>query len=257
MIAVLFSGGIDSLCCLRWAIDMFGKDAVQAVYFSHDCRYDMRQYHVAIKLAEQLEVKLWRISMYGLREDKQGHVPLRNLSFILELAREEACMGVVFGMLQGEAPEDKNPKFVRRVQELLDSQFVANAYQEKRHFTIYTPFQYMTKAEMVKWYIQKYGVEYIRDTVACFTQEGNCGQCMSCFNRYIALERNDIHEVYKVHPIEAMLVRLKEMKKDKGSKEWRSLGNLWARRKWLWEVYSVVSPYVRANYGKNVLRMLL
>lgn len=250
MIAVLLSGGIDSLCCLRWAIRMYGKDSVRAFFFDYGQPYVERELAATRRITQALGIRLWH-PVLPLSVHADGHVPLRNLAFLFELAKMEQYSGVVFGMLKGEASEDKNPRFIRRVQTLLDSQFKASIYREKkREFRIITPFADCTKAEMLKWHIQTCGAEYVHDTVACYSEEGNCGECMSCFNRYVAFQcAGLVQEEYRVHPVEWMLKQRRHERID-----WRLM---WARRRWLWEVYTVVRSYLKQFPDRSLIRELL
>lgn len=263
MIAVLFSGGIDSLIHLCWAMDVFGKNKVQPVYFDAGQDYAARELPAARDVCSRLGLTLREVKLETLPMDKvTGQVELRNLLFILQTALFEDCTGVVFGMLKAEAPVDKNPKFVKRVQTLIDSQFAPSAYREKRKpFRVYTPFQGMTKTQMIRWYLKQHDNEgLLYRTVACYRPQGfMCGECISCFNRWLAFDRCGLNpEFYDMNPANAMLERLGAMRKDKQHKSWSAVGLLkaWKRRQWLWETYCALNAYTKASWGKNVLRVV-
>lgn len=196
MISVLFSGGIDSWACLLWAVTKFGKENVRPVYYNYGQKCAQIEIASAIKLCLRLELMLDIVLLPGMKEDvATGHVPMRNLTFIMQEAAREDCDGIVLGMLKGEASEDKNPKFVRRVQTLIASQFEKSIYRSQgKYFHLYVPFARKTKAQVVKWLMCYPPFAFsVFDTVGCYSaKEGGCGLCMSCQNRWIAFELNNL-----------------------------------------------------------------
>lgn len=263
MIAVLFSGGVDSLVHLRWAEEKFGHKNVQPYYFNAGQSYAEREIGYAKPLAELLGFELQVVNTLSLPEDKiTGQIDLRNLLFLLHTATLPSCEGVVFGMLLAEAPVDKNPRFVRDVQEIIDSQFDISPYRkEKKKFRIYTPFQYMPKTEMLRWYLKRYGTEGVYESVACYTESGvMCGECISCFNRWLAFEANNLKmEQFKVHPADAMMQRISAIRraKDHPNRASLGIGRAWRRRQWLIETYRVLNSHSKKHYGRPVLLWLM
>ena len=200
MITVLCSGGIDSWACLCWACNKFGPNNVRPVYYSFRQKYSEREIAAGKKLCARFELELKVIELPAamlLKEfGETAHIPLRNLLFLVLSAAPEDCNGVVFGMLLREESEDKNPKFLKQVRKLLKSQFVATPHRpEAKPFQIYTPFAHMTKAELVKWLcMTKFRKEGIFDSTACYNPIRPCGKCISCLNRWVALELNEIYD---------------------------------------------------------------
>lgn len=262
MIAVLFSGGIDSLVHLRWAEEQFGRENVQPHYFVAGQSYADREISYAKPLAESLGYELVIKPTIQLPEDMvTGQIDLRNLIFLLHTATLRGCEGVVFGMLLAEAPVDKNPVFVARVQEIIDSQFAVSPYRKnKKKFRIYTPFRHMPKTEMLRWYLRKYGTEGVYESVACYTESGvMCGECISCFNRWLAFEANGLEmEKFKVHPADAMMQRISAIRRSKEhpNRASLSIGKAWKRRQWLWETYKALNKHSKVHYGRPVLLWL-
>jgi 7-cyano-7-deazaguanine synthase in queuosine biosynthesis len=205
---VLFSSGIDSLACLLWAKEQYGKfeNDVTAMYVDMHTKYSSNELYAARWFMKKYKVNqhLVGMGMLGELEGGIGHIPMRNI-FLLELAALYSD-NIVFGMLKGELSEDKGPSFIRRMQKLFDSQTVSNLYHPKSKITIHTPFSKMTKTQVVSWLLSR-GVtkEVLRKTIGCLN--GNvCGDCVSCFNRWVAFENNDIgdtdfsNDALEMHP---------------------------------------------------------
>lgn len=242
-VTVLFSGGVDSLCHLRWAQRQYSH--VTAVYYDVGQAYAERESRDARILVQRLGVPFRIEQPMSLHEDPiTAQVALRNMLFITWAS--QAVDAVVFGMLQGETPVDKNPRFVRRLQTLLRSQRTTD-------FDILTPFASYTKAEMIREYQQHYGNEYLDGTVGCFaTASPMCGRCWSCINRWLAWEECLLpQERYLVHPAQAMLEKLRAMRGR--PKQW-NVSNAWARRRWLREMKRQLDRYSRAKYDMSAWR---
>lgn len=253
MIRVLFSGGVDSLVHLRWAMAQFPE--VEAIYYDVGQIYAAREIPQAAKMASVLGIRLHiDYTSIKLYEDlSTGKIELRNLALISLASRE--VEGVVFGMLQGETPVDKNPTFVRRLEKLLQSQ------RPREPFKIYTPFSRYTKSEMIRWYMKQFGQELLLDSVACFFSSDSpmCGHCMSCFNRWIAFKECGLpDEIYALHPAFVMLRRLRRMKKDHEMREWEfvNLPRIWSRRRWVLECWRQLNIFSRQHFNMTAWRYI-
>lgn len=197
---VLFSGGIDSLGCLQWAVDKF--QIVTALYIDVGVSYSDLEISVVrdiIKLHRLRRLHVADMRFLGQRVGNIGHIPLRN-TFFLEYASLFAD-NIVFGMLKGEMSEDKNPKYIRRMETLLNSQVVENLYNTtRRRIRIHTPFANKTKTDVVR-YLRIQGCQRdLEKTIGCInatTPMKACGHCISCFNRWVALENNGWGELDK------------------------------------------------------------
>ncbi len=193
MTYVLFSSGLDSWCCLHEAILRCGVDNVRAIYFDMGQCYAQKEIAAAHELCNAVGVQLIiREDLNGLLCENRNtaEMPLRNLFLIMAIAAIPNARAVVFGMLKNEQPVDKNPKFVKRVQTLLDS-------QTGGRFTIITPYADFTKTKMLGHALKHYKwpvfSEMLPITIGCHnaTKEP-CGECIACFNRWVAFTLNDV-----------------------------------------------------------------
>lgn len=260
---VLFSGGVDSLVHLAWAVREFGRANVQAVYFDVGQVYAPRESARAQELADMWDVPFAILRPMRLREDPAtAQVEFRNAFLILWAATlVPDCDGVVFGMLQGEAPADKNPRFVRRMQTLVRDMRRDSIYADGQTFEIHVPFARASKAAMLRWYIVRYGRRTLQRSVGCFAADlPMCGKCWSCFNRWLAFTENSAMDgPYQQHPAEAMLQRLRGMWRNPTSRERRGwqVSRAWARRAWLWQCWRQLDRYARSTYGCSAVSMVL
>ena len=204
MIYVLFSGGIDSLGCLTWAAFHWGWENVTPVYCRIGSVYEEQELKAVDRLLGVFDCpRAMILDLQGLKEDKQtAHVPFRNLSILLKVAALPDCNGIVFGMLMGEASEDKGWLFARRVQMLIRSQLAATIYSPGRKFSLYTPFAWKTKAGVVDWLVSLGLIGLLPYTYSCYSGDAiPCGVCMACLRRWVALPGSPNH-TYRSHPAE-------------------------------------------------------
>jgi 7-cyano-7-deazaguanine synthase in queuosine biosynthesis len=237
MVAVLFSGGVDSFVHLQWAIDTYGAGRVLAVYFDVGQAYAARESRRAADLARGffgVEFRLLRPMQ--LQEDvRTAQVLFRNVHFLLwAAALPERPTAVVFGMLHGETPADKTPAFV---QETLDACLGKSAYSDGRACEILTPFAGCTKAGMLRRHIKAHGTAGLSLTVGCFNaEEPMCGACWCCFNRWVAWMENGLpSETYVEDPADAMVARLRALLRlPVHGPERRAMTLPAALRRWRW-----------------------
>ena len=139
-----------------------------------------REIAAARKLCARVDLPLDIIELQYMEQDPvTGHVPFRNLTFLLAVARRMDSEGVVFGTLLGEISEDKNPKFVRQVQKIVDGQLVSTIYAPGRNFKIYTPYAHASKTQMLRG--------FLKDICADMREGGDYRQ--QCFFRYLRFSR--------------------------------------------------------------------
>ena len=198
MIIVLFSGGLDSLGALIFALNRqqyaIDKDEILALYSDLGHRYADKEILAFTKICEQLNVKnkiSHRFQWLGKSEQKDAYIPFRNL-FLIEDALIELPEGFPNGFTHkiylqnvqvGETEVgDRTLSFNKQTEELIN-----NAYN--RGVQIISPFEDSTKGQIVSYLKDRVPLEIIKLTVGCFTNSfSHCGKCPACFRRWVALE---------------------------------------------------------------------
>lgn len=201
---VLFSGGLDSYIHLYWALQHF--DRVSALFVNLHHRYMQREkmayHHCMMDLSSQYRGLVGEFAELDLSqvEEPNGFIPLRNM-YLLQLATHYS-KNVVFGTLHHESAPDHRMPFIGMMEWLINSQLQPSEYKkEASSVNILTPFSNYTKTELVRWYLGNGGdAEALRRTVACYSEKGQCGQCRSCLNRWVAMDSNGIEEGYSYRP---------------------------------------------------------
>jgi 7-cyano-7-deazaguanine synthase in queuosine biosynthesis len=256
---------MDSWINLCW-VRSHGRDRfhpVKALYVDFGHRYAAKEKDAVTALLSYFrkeEVELITKEMHWLGEefeDNTAFIPLRNL-YLIQIASHYAD-NIVFGMLHGEQPPDKNPRFVARMERELNEQYAKSVYQEGRHVNIITPFRNKTKSEMVAWYLShtwpddwrvmpepegvKLARKHLFQTVGCFESGGGrCGICSSCFNRWVALTNNGLIESYR-HGMPHTYGLMKLFGTGGEMKARKKLEYIWRRRRWLVECWRAYRTY--------------
>jgi 7-cyano-7-deazaguanine synthase in queuosine biosynthesis len=139
-------------------------------------------------------------------EDKDGHVPYRNLGFVLAAANQYAAstnapggrLNIALGTLKGETSRDKSRQFARRTTKLL-------SYLEPTRVTVRLAARHKTKTQLVAWYRQQFPtaddlVFLLRTRSSYRAGVLPCGDCPACFRRWVALANNGIDDAFERDP---------------------------------------------------------
>jgi 7-cyano-7-deazaguanine synthase in queuosine biosynthesis len=259
-ITVLFSGGLDSLACLLWAIEKYGKNNVKVLFVNYRQPYADAEYRAVVEITSHLCISFeYQTLQLPFSIDKNnGHVPLRNTWLLMLAALNEESEGVVLGMLRGESCEDKNPKYIALMQKFFDSQFQASIYRPTtRKFVVHTPFEQMTKTQVVAW-LREHSADYlISQSVACFNGT-RCGKCISCLNRWVALTNNDMHgEIWEHNPFLTLMDMLDTMGDARKKNPYLFyFKQVWLKRRWLSDSFRACSKYCQRTYGMSFLKCM-
>ena len=197
---VLFSGGVDSLAALVKARLRYGSENVLAVYCDVGQRYAVKEINAVMDICEFLHQKFivddrLRLGEFEDPKDPNAIIPYRNTFFILIGALHlppEGGVVAIQNVIKGESSTwDRRWVFDQQIQSLLD---VADPKRVK----LWVPHKDWTKGEIVAWLRDRVPDEVILKTVGCYSTEmGNCGQCKSCFRRWIALEWAGIENAWQ------------------------------------------------------------
>jgi hypothetical protein len=194
---MLYSGGLDSFVTWR----LLGQP--KAVYFAIGHRAEARELAMVEKVNEKfggnIEVS-HRLNLADV-EMPNGYIPYRNLFFIMMASYYSP--NVVISQILEHAP-DKNSRFYEKTSDLLEDITKGSFQQlEGGEIKVLAPFNRYTKTELVRQYKARgLPMEDITNfSTSCYSnKEVNCGECSSCFSRYVAMENNGVHEEYAVVP---------------------------------------------------------
>ena len=188
---ILASGGLDSFLC--WYI--FRQDALN-VFVNIGHKYIKKEGQALRNLQKEIpnfNVKEHKGSQIGPMEDEMsGIIPNRNAELILSAAVYGEW--IYFGVIKDEINSDKSPEFIKAMEDVLNISNRKQYWTEGKTFQILTPTKEYNKTDLIKMYLDKGGlVEHLELTVSCYSDtEHHCGDCPSCFKRWIAFKNNDI-----------------------------------------------------------------
>jgi len=188
---ILASGGLDSFLC--WYI--FRQDAVN-VFVNIGQKYAKKEGQALRNLMRKIpefDVVEHAGSLIGpLEDEKSGIIPNRNAELILSAAVYGEW--IYFGVIKDEINSDKSPEFIKAMEDVLNISNRKQYWTEGKTFQILTPTKEYNKTDLIKMYLDKGGlVEHLELTVSCYSDtEQHCGDCPSCFKRWIAFKNNDI-----------------------------------------------------------------
>lgn len=93
---------------------------------------------------------------------------------------------------------DKSKAFFKQITKLLT--LTSATHQDKT--VVESPFFNMTKADIIKWALDhKIPLQELFNTTSCYAAQGKCGECVTCYKRYLAFVLNGFVEPgYKTNP---------------------------------------------------------
>jgi 7-cyano-7-deazaguanine synthase len=199
-IAVLVSGGLDSFLAYRLACYQHRAENVAAVFVRYGQPYQAKEESaVRALIPEAIFVDA------DLVADKLDNVPTlhqqeiygRNilLAFYGAQLAPEVWLAALETEMNPTAVRDKQPEFLHMLSMLFTYTFKSKRFETR----VVTPFATKTKSDIVadallKEYATK---EEILRTSTCYHEEHKaCGECSTCFKRWIALTNNELTEEY-------------------------------------------------------------
>jgi len=205
---LLYSGGLDSYILNK----LYKPDVLLYIDMGFEYQKVEKYLFNKLPLEKYSQVKIIHSLSLPL-VNENGHVPLRNV-FFLQLASFYGEI-IYLGALKGETSRDKSKQFAKNMQKMLNYQLndlLSGKLRKK--IEIKFPFLKYTKTQILKKYIDLgYDINDLKQyTVSCYNGI-RCGNCMSCFRRYIAEINNDIVMNYRQDPILFMNKELSKMSK--------------------------------------------
>lgn len=201
---VLTSGGLDSFVA-RYFARAHGFENIRSLWINIGQPYAEKEMSAIQRFPFPVEIiECFTVDpIFGnVPTINQQVIPGRNLLFAI-IAASMGGERIWLGALEGEmhtdvGSRDKTPEFFSLTTGLLSFTFKPRSEE----VILETPFQNMTKAEMITWALQN-GISpnQLRSTSTCYHPEHDrCGQCGACFKRWIALILNEIDEDYRYNP---------------------------------------------------------
>ena len=196
---LLYSGGMDS-----FIINYIYKPDI-LLYIDINQPYQKLEIELIRKWMNESKTKQ-ELIVFDLKIPdfciKNGHVPLRNVFFI-EIASLFGDV-VYLGALKGETSRDKTKSFRRSINRFINYQMTDPLMLKSgKKIKVVFPLKNLTKTQALKKYLDLGGTMYdlTEYTISCYSEDGWCGECMSCFRRYVAEINNDVfHFKYKKDP---------------------------------------------------------
>lgn len=197
--ALLYSGGLDSLCAHRYLLEK-GADH-DLVYIP--CGTETSNYEIDKMIENEFDLGTpiqYMMPTINISEFEQsnGFVPLRNLLF-LAMPVMAGYDTVYIGAVKGEGSLDKSHRFFKDTSDLF-------SYLLEKKVSVSSPIDHLTKTGLVKKILalKLATVSDLRRTTSCYapqdTTTGRCGQCNACVRRWAAMINNNIYEYYDVDP---------------------------------------------------------
>lgn len=186
---LLFSGGIDSYVGYFYLKKTYNLKELKTVYFDLGAPYNKREIKVVKKLIPETIIDE-SLKVGDTQRGVNAFIPYRNMLIAMLCAKYGKRIWICG--LKDDKVEDKNPAAFHKMQDCLN--FISKPEDK---IEIDSPFWEMTKADVVKWYMENvdYTGKGLLNTISCY--DGNektnyCGRCPSCFRKFNALKENGI-----------------------------------------------------------------
>jgi len=186
---LLYSGGMDSF--IAWYY--LGQPIPLFVRMGH--LYQLKEFEAVMATLPSPPTvfsKKWPIGDF---EKSDANIPGRNALLAFVAAEYGAKLIYIVAQKDEMNIPDKSERFYRDTSVYLSFLF-------EREITVDTPFRAMDKTDMVAWYCANVGdTEKLLKTVGCYNKSdfgSHCGNCKSCFRRYVALMNNGVDPGYSL-----------------------------------------------------------
>jgi len=203
---VLLSGGIDSYLAYRMSETMDGHTIPMFVnygqpYLSKELL--AVQALIPKDLLVVVEADLVSKQLDNVPTLHQQEIFGRNLllAFYGALLGDEVWLSALETEMNPTAVKDKQPEFLSMTSALLTFLMKGKRLETK----VCTPFSELSKTEIITEGLLNWGVtsEELMTTVSCYHEtHSHCGECSTCFKRWIAMSNHDIEEDYATNPWE-------------------------------------------------------
>lgn len=195
-LAIMWSGGMDGTAAYLWALKHgYSADDIALIFVNLGQPYVEKEIEAVLELKLALEAKKENFLQFtfNLLRESLGNLPTPELQVIPGRNFFLAYVGAFFAdrvwicALDGEMHDfmlDKNQAF-------FDTASFSLTQIMGAEIAVETPFESMSKAEVVQWLVEQYGIERTQElmdmTSTCYHEtERVCNRCTTCFKRWIA-----------------------------------------------------------------------
>lgn len=192
-IAVMVSGGIDSLVAFNYA-EHKGYNAIP-VFVDVGQPYveperELCRKFFGDKLVE-FKADMCNPSFGNLPTVNSQEIYGRNLMLALfgAIVANRVWIAALETEMNQTAVADKRPEFFSAASSILTLIF----HNKQKKTTVETPFEEMTKSDVVKLGIELGLKEAIVESRSCYDpHHHSCGKCSTCFKRWVSMVNNDL-----------------------------------------------------------------
>jgi 7-cyano-7-deazaguanine synthase in queuosine biosynthesis len=181
---LLFSGGIDSL--IAW----FYLGKPKTIYCKLGHKYQEKELECIKSLQEAIpDLHVELIDSLNLGQYEEGEKAfIKNRNLLLATIASNYGNEIYLGGNMVDTFGDNS-------KEAYEIFGVVLSHINNQNIIVDSPFWEMTKADMVQWYLDNdYNKDYLKISVSCYSKDitKQCGECHSCFRKWIALENAGI-----------------------------------------------------------------
>ena len=206
---LLYSGGMDSYILLK----MFDYDEI--LFFKMGNEDNLKELEFIQKVPE-LKERIRVIDMpLGQFELENKILPYRN--HILALMAANFGNKIYLGFTKGDTTKDKDYVYKSQIEGILNyfSLDTMKVAHQLYPYEICIPFKYMTKADMLRMYLEA-GNDYkelLTNSRSCYSgDDKECGKCSSCLRKFTSFTVNyiDIRYHFAEDPVQFLDAFLEE-----------------------------------------------
>lgn len=198
---LLFSAGMDSLMMAKLLHPgiLLNVDAESSYSEMEKISMEGLQAHGYVQPITQLHGAL------NLQQFERDDliVPNRNAHLVMLAANYGET--IYIGAVSGDRSTDKDHKFCRLMENLLNHMNQAQHWTEERKFKVLIPFKNKTKTQLVRDYLSLGGSsQALLESYSCYKGANRpCGVCKPCFRKWVALVNNKVdfpHDYFSQYP---------------------------------------------------------
>ena len=203
---LLFSGGMDSVM-----FDLLLKPDI-LLYIPTGSNYETIETEKIKQLAEDNIIDGDKLVIMDKTLDlapfERDDLIVPNRNAYLVLMASHFGETIYLGSVYGDRSFDKDIKFYKLMEDLLNHMWSEQHWTEQRVFDVSSPFKDTTKTQLIKEYVREGGnVQNILESYSCYRgTEQACGVCKPCVRKAVSLICNEVaipDNYFEQHPMSA------------------------------------------------------